>query len=711
MKKLIFLAAGMICAAFIWSCSEEYKGSMPDNNSPVLHIYDTTDSTSSKRTKIKWYGNDIDGMKMKYYYIVTTDTTLNETEVFEKLPLDVNELKKWNVTGETYAFVSLPYYNFNSDTMFVDLRDYGNVVTVTGDTVHVTFRAVFSKFFVLGIDEEGTRTPVRSKIFKRTNIKPKHPMVYSKKLGINGFEKYWMTVGPDSAQLVLPEETAYWKAFDFKWMGDDPDGSDVGLEFRWELHELRQPHKPDTLVTGTFQTEWNGTDSVKIPYWSSACLSKTLSKEIYYHNPNGRYSFRVWVRDDAFEESEHNATVNFEVFASKLTRGILYIDDTDPSLYPPPGYTMWMGNPDNSLTKPYYEELIESCGYRKEGDMSVDSTMWYRSAVFERTMEENGKTYYSPDIRELTKYRLVIISSDDRSNFYGVNFMGEAGYAGYRIALKNYLDVGGKVFLAGPSVLLGQYFEMTPSQLPVNKYQAPFRQYFERDIFDGVENAGGAASATNTEVRMFFNNYFGIYFMNFPEQKTYYTIPGTNDAQYLTDHYLADNYDFIGCYLYGHIKDIPVEKLRIDSVKVNKAWFDSPPGSGGRIRQHALKDRGTVFTGVPTFETYKGEIVFGYMSLYDLPAADYDPDIVFDFPWESPSDTLKHSLKLMNRVTGEVAGKVLKRSGSVAARYIADNDLFRTAFFTMPLYFMDNSDGQVNSMFKAMIEWFEIKDK
>jgi hypothetical protein len=675
----------------IYACSSDYKGTDPGNSSPVVYLYDTTDSTSSKKTTIKWYGNDTDGIKLKYFYTVTTDTFINEASALNILPLE-----KWTSTFETYANVSMPYYNYNADTCFMDLRDYGEFVTETGDTVHVTFKAVYSKFFVAGMDEAGRMTPVKSKIFKRTNVRPKHPMVYSDKLGVNGFDKYWITVGTDSAQLIMPEPNEFWKEIDFKWMGEDPDGSDVELEFKWNLLELREPLKPDTLISSRD--------------WSRENLSASFSGTIYNNNKNGRYSFRVWVRDDAYEQSEYNSTINFEVFAPTFDKGILFIDDTDPTLYPPPAYSQWMGNPEAAKVTEFYKGMLEYSGYKPGGDNSVDSLHWYKIARFEKKVSESGRTYYSPNIRELIKYRLVILSSEDRSTYNGINFNGETGYAGYRIALKNYLDVGGKVFIVGPSVLQGEKYNQIPSQLPVNMYKKPYRQIFEKDIQDNV-NVNVADPATNTDLRIFFSQYFGIEFMDFPEYKTYYTIPGTDSTQFCADHYMADNYDFIGAELYDHVPDIPVNALRIDSTKVNKTWLNSPPGSGGRIRQHALKDRGTVFTGVPVLEAYKGEILYSYRSIYDLPRLSYNQNYTFDYPWENEADTLKHSLVLTNRVTGETAGQVLERSGSVAIRYIEENELFRTAFFTMPLYFMDNSKNQVSEMFKAMIDWFKLEKK
>ena len=65
---------------------------------------------------------------------------------------------------------------------------------------------------------------------------------------------------------------------------------------------------------------------------------------------------------------------------------------------------------------------------------------------------------YDPSIRDLTRYKLVVIASDDRSNIRGVDFAGEPPYTGYNQYLSQYLDVKGNVFILGNSVLMGKIY-------------------------------------------------------------------------------------------------------------------------------------------------------------------------------------------------------------------------------------------------------------
>jgi hypothetical protein len=687
MKKLLLLFALSVVSLQFFSCTD-YEGSDPVNSEPIINVYDTSDIISNKKTKIQWYGNDIDGANLTYFYTVTTDITLDASNVLSTIP---ESSGLWNQTTKTFAYISMPYGPFPTTT-----------TPVYADSTTYDIKVVPSRFFVFGVDENGARTKIVQKDFIRTNKRPKHPMVYSTKLGLNGFEEYWMTVGPDSAQMVLEKQTEFWKPFDFKWMGEDPDGPDVDLEFKWELWERTNPPK---LVKAS-----NG--------WSVNYLSVNFSKDIYDNNRQGKYSFKVYVRDDAFEESLNHATVNFEVFAPELNKGILVIDDTDADLFPPPSLNE-MGNPDGSKVRDFYAGILEEAGYKPEGQ-ATDSLHLYRIKKFTAGIDTMGYEYYfwdddsdpstpevldsllltrgvyKPDVRDLSSYRLVIILSDDRSNSKGVDFAGTPPFTGYNTYLSSYLDVGGNLMVAGNCVLMGKFYS-SPPQLPVIEYKEPYRY-----VFDGYTVAGQNLGA-NTE--LFFNKYFGIYSMTFPEQKTYYTqITGTNTTQYRTDHFLADNYDFVGAEKYSHVSDAAFVELRIDSAKANGAFYNVP-GTGGRIRAHALKDNGTVFTGIPTIECYKGEVLYKYKSIYDLTPKDanYSYEI-------NGEDTLKHYLWNFNKVTNEVHSPVLRRSGTVATRYISPGSSFKTAFFTIPLYFFDDTNGDVSKMFKAMVEWFDINN-
>jgi|GEM_PF-2092307 len=649
-RKLQFLIAIIVFIQF-FSCSTDYDGQTAVNQDPILNIYDTSDITSSKKTKIQWYANDNDGIKTKYYYTVTTDTTLTESNV--KTALNVGSLDSdgkpfWTQTENTYAYVALPYRAYHSEVAFMDTTTY------EVDTLAVPTKAVFSKFFVFGVDENGKETLMQSKLFKRTNKKPKFPMVFSKKLDLKGYDQYWMTVGADSSQMVLEKETSFWKRFDFKWMGEDPDGQDVELEFRWELLERRRGDNGDDTYIKKVAESITILDNGDTIRWSVNNLSAYFDKVIKDNNDQGQYAFKVWVRDDAFEESENHATINFEVFAPELNKGILLINDTDPDLYPPPD-ALTMGNPDGTITNAFYESLLEYSGFEKYA-IGGDSLNSYTIKTFSKGTEFVGWEYiwtddddnpgtpnvitdstevyrgvYDPGLREISKYKLVIIASDDRDDKDAVDFRAEPPYTGYHRLLASYLDVGGNVFLMGNSVVLGKFYS---NGIPINGYAPPFKTIYYED--------GDEASVSFDDL---MSKYFGIYSITFPEQKTYYTVPGTSQTQYCTDSYNANNYDFVGTTVYDHISSTEnILPLKIDNQKVNDYWFNVGPtvSQQNRIRAHALKENGTVFTGVPILQSFKGEVVYKYESIFDLDELDYNDD---DYSYDlDGTDTLKHYL-------------------------------------------------------------------
>ncbi len=712
MKKIILLLAFVSASLQFFSCSTDYSGSEPENMVPIINIYDTSDITSSKKTKVQWYGNDADGTKMTYYYSVTTDTTLTKDDVLTAMPLggvSTDGRDFWTSTDKTYAYVSMPYGAYPDSTTNVFWID--TVYTDPTIVEPILFKAVFSKFFVIGKDENGAYTDMTEKLFRRTNRIPKHPMVFSSKLGVNGYDKYWMTVGPDSAQMILPETTSFWKPIDFKWMGEDPDGTDVDLEFRWELWE-RNTSIGDSLV-------------MKTASWSMVNLSANFDDEIYNNDKQGKYSFRVFVRDDAFEESDNHATVNFEVYAPKMDKGILFINDTDPILSTNPSYLYFQGNPDGQAATDFYKQLLEDVGFTETDTdpfkrvafekftVQYDTAWTYTTNVVGEdtivTVDSTITNFYSPNIRKLSEYRLVVIASDDRNNERGVDFNGNADNLGYSDYLARYLDVGGKVFLVGSSVMMKNY----PYNMEASDYIAPVRQVFD------------PYAPTMTQVsnltKTFFRDYFGIYSMTFPETKTWFcqalwNLGSNGQAQTPVDYYFQDNYDFIGVTPYEHISDPKITAMGIDSTKVNDCWVNyyQQLGPFNVLMTMSLKENGSVLTGIPTMEAFKGETVYKYKSIYDLPKTTEDPDIVYD---TDENGTTNHSLKYIDPLLtdGDNSGYITRRSGSIATRYISEGDIYRTAFFSFPLYFMDNRDkdsdgvGDMTGMFNSMIDWFDLE--
>ncbi|MDA3837444.1 MAG: GPI anchored serine-threonine rich family protein [Candidatus Delongbacteria bacterium] len=606
---------------------------------PLVYLYDTSDIISNAEYKVQWYGNSNDSTNLNYFYCITTDTTMTNTQAETALA------GLWDETVNNYADVSFPMVQLNSSELFIDSTTYIDTV----EAIEVTRKVVFSKFFIYGVDEFGAVSEVNSKIFGRTNQRPKYPMVTSSEFDINGYDEYWFTIGPDSAALVLPDATDFWDPIGFRWMSEDPDGYDVKLEFKWELWAL----------------DGIGTDIEIISQssgWADTYRSKSFSDVIYNYSAEGKFSFRVWVRDDALEEAENHATVNFETFAPTFEKGILLVDDTNTRVMG--SYLVYEGNPDKDLVNTLYDELLQNSGYSIDSaNPLTDYDYW--------NVESQG----SPSLRTLGEYRLVIIQSEDRQK--SISYLDPWG------TLEDYLNVGGKVFLVGSSNLLIE-------DLKIDRYKEPIRVVFE-DFND-------SSQPFNEGIMEFFYTYFGIYSYTHPESKTFWSQSMYESGNPVLlgvipeDYCYTDNYGFVGVIPYGHITDPNFADLNIDSIVVNTYWVDADAPLSTTV-DLALKNNGSVFTGIPSFEAFKGEVVYQYKSVYD-------DDTYTDFrEWTNPN--LADSLNL--------SGPVTTRDGAVLTRCIADNDQYRTAMCTLPLIFMDNSDESVSNMFKAMIDWFDLE--
>ncbi|MCK4979302.1 MAG: hypothetical protein KAS62_02845, partial [Candidatus Delongbacteria bacterium] len=612
MKKIMLVFIVLFASMLFFSCSGDYDGSMPENSKPKMMIYDTSDDISNKKTRVQWYGNDQDGTRMTYFYCLTTDTLLEDSAAATTLA------GLWRQTSDSYVDVSMPFAPFPLLTtpMFMDTTTYID----TTEAIEVQREIVFSKFFLFGVDEEGGETSIVSKVFGRTNKVPKHPMVNSRKLDVNGFDQYWFTIGPDSATMILQHATSFWEPLDFRWMGEDPDGPEVDLEFKWELWALDGTGADIEIVT-----ESAG--------WSMSYLSVQFSETIYSYNDGGRYSFRVWVRDDALEESEEHATVNFEVFTPQLNKGILYLDDTDDDKFNSTEYLKNTGNPDGAEVNAMYEQFLVEAGYFPDYDDDPNDSLRliHDYDVFEFTAPAPG-ALYQPSLKILSKYRLVIIASEDRTQSTGIS------YASYKAQLIDYMNIGGKVMVIGHTSLL-------LNDLYVNSYEEPVRDVLSNAIY------------LNGDMSTFFYDYFGVYSYSTGESKTHF-VPDMYAIGHLlnpSDFYLTENYDFIGVTKYDHITDDGIGALKVDSAQVNKFWKEYVTDLGpftDVVFELALKENGTVLTGIPAFEAFKGEIVLKYESIYDLPfevgsdSTTVDPGgVIHALDWYNPAADATDNLK------------------------------------------------------------------
>jgi len=518
MKKLIIVSLmTVITMILLVSCETEYDGPDPVNQSVTIGFYQTTDTISNQTTRVSWYANDPDGYNLRFKYLVTSDLTLDNNTC---LTAQLSDDEQWLETDVQFADVSFPfigdsYFHVTDlDTMIINLDSLGIPIdTVFIDTT-IFVERLDSKFFLYALDENNDSTSVVSKRFTRENRKPDSPMLKSTKLDVQDIEENHFII--DDPILILEAPTSNWSEVDFRWQGRDPDGQDVDLEFRWELYAeiiLTDTTSRDTLLEAS-----NG--------WSGSYLTASFSSTIKYYADNAdslknNYKFVVRVRDDALEESAEPTIVEFLGFVPVFKKSILVIDDTDDGEFNP---EKRRGNPDGLVVDAKYESLLNSAGYQENlpNDDQFDYDVWH-------VAEGQGL----PLLVDLTNYRLIILHSEDRKNAGGINFVN------YASEMSQYLDVGGKLFSIGNSILI-------EGELASNNYAIPAKKEVYVDYLTDD----------------FFYKYLGLF--SYTEGEHYQRNTGWDKPGY-------QNYDFIGADPFDHTLDT-LYSMRLDTAIVNDYW-------------------------------------------------------------------------------------------------------------------------------------------
>lgn len=692
-KNKLFILLGLLI--ILAACSlDDITGDESVSEQPILEIYDTPQVFSNKVTRVEWTGVDGDNVNITYMYVVSTDTTLSTDEnadnyVLNKLPLDSTYLEQvsetetverslWSTTTNKYANISFPFDNKNADHHSKINQEY--TITVD-DTLEFTESLVFVKswFYLIAEDETGKMSAVKSKEFFRSNQLPEIAYFRSEKLDMRGFKIY--NYKAKNPALLLEKETEFWKPIEFNWIGNDPDsepGNIVELSYKYKLYETTGGSKE--LF---YESAW-------IPNISKV----QLDDELWNQNRRGDYRFELFVKDDAEKIGKDSIVATFSVFPPEFEKGILFLDDTDYDLtYNSATNTGKLGTPDSLSVATRYKSLFADLGYTesatdplKKFDYKVitdiveiyQDTVWtftYNQGVIDTSYQVLDKKRYV-SIDDITDYRMVIIASEDRSVQKGID------YNDFGNNLIQYLNVGGKLMFIGNSILLDG------TELGESNFQEPKVMYF------GEDDKG-----------KLFKNYFSL--------NAYIT---GETYQKIVKNYGVYNYDFIGAKaLFPGLKP-----LKLDYTKTEQFWA---PDSPSVIEAAGLKENNSVYSGIAALMTNKAENFYGYKSIYDLPVyARNQHDDADSLVYEVvDSDTLVHDLNWVakNPITGVVSaqGKVVQRTGSVGARHTGwgkddeGNDvvLFKTAFLTMPLVFIDNSDNELSDLFEWLIDWYDLE--
>jgi hypothetical protein len=302
----------MTIIAMFMSCSTDYSGTEPKDEKPDVSIDSSGTLVTFYPVKVSWsatMGNETD---LDFLYCVTTDTTVTNQEARTMLSAE-----KWVVTKNKYAVISFPAVPYNSDSIFY----------------HVATKIPYSRLFVYARNSVGTISPVVSRLFLRSNNKPEIETASSEILDFDWnlpdfYEEYYAS----GKKILFSADDPRRTDLEISWTSSDPDSA-YSLEFKCEIFEN--------------DLEKNN------PLWSqdwAAGTSILINDDVFMNRPYGWYSLVLSIRDDALEEAENSFRMSFEVVSPMFDKGILFLDDTDPSLNPTASYLI-NGNPDAALTR------------------------------------------------------------------------------------------------------------------------------------------------------------------------------------------------------------------------------------------------------------------------------------------------------------------------------------------------------------------------
>ena len=638
MAKLKNMIIILFALLFISGCETEPKGDIIGNMVPDLDFSSYNPALkyrTNKRTRINWSSNDIDGIKTKYYWSISADSSVNSGNVLN------NSSIVWNMTDKMYADVAFPFEGSVKDTL-VNQTNNSKIIYVK------------SRIFLYSVDENGNRSKVISREYWRTNTRPKRPIVQCPAFlwdpqNNYSYQDYQITKIP---RMFLAAKTDYWNPVLFRWSSEDSDsemGDKVVLKYRWILKKY-QPLS-QTQIDSLMENKNNAVDRYPADSvsgsgnWDENVVNVELSKQVFDAGV-GYFKLIVKVLDDGNQESEKPCVSVFEAFRPVFDKGILLIDVSTANN----ATQLIRGNPDKAEIVQFQKNMLQYCGYTESSQPGL-----------------NNFSYHDGDqifLKKMSEYRMVYVYSDTRkdnpSDQINSKLEGSLG-----LNLITYLKMGGKVFITGQNMLY-------QPNLTVTTYTDPQRLVLPGTL---LKDYIGLATITSGE--------------------TFEARPNPN----------YKNYDFIGAVNYTHTPDL--KAMTIDSVRINKYYKDYTYNSttGKITKDWTMKGNGRFYPGITTLSVSKGEIIFGYKSVWQDPVMSQDPNLVLAGGWYDGLD-ISDSIPKFNCINRNVFDGVASNS-ALGTRYIPDDDLYRVAVINLPLSFMDNSNNAVYDNVKAMINWFE----
>lgn len=592
------------------------------------------------------------------------DINLSPEVEFANIPAD----------GDTFSFAPVVYWKGRDADGFVEKFMYADIVDptaianplyfidfipedawveteATSDTVFLlTESGEITKhiFYLKCIDDLGEESEVIYRTFNRSNHAPNVPEI-----------KWWASADEEFANEIFLEDTLYtldkitesWTGLGFAWKSSDPDDRDlftIPLEYKYYLEKV--PH--DTI-------------------WEWVSLDWSRKQELqFYGLETGHYTFSVWVRDDGFEQSVRPATATFDVYEPTFGEDILLLNTTLEDSNGREGFGDVV--PGTQIGE-FYQELLAK----------------YPSSTYINFPADGVDARYKSF---LGRFKLIIWCDENRSY---LNYLLED-------ALTDYIDIGGRLWMTG-TYLQNKALVIRDVLNQLNtSFSQPQAQYRSGPAVDFMGSNTAVddlpdLSVDSTRTVDAYQRFYGSNWMPYPFLPGVDILAGQTGAE--TVYYYRSFTDTLSGDV---INDTAVVRLYADTI-----YF--PPTPQACI---VRLPRNRIFSVSRVHNASRG--VAGEVVNVTNNAMRLGNDVYaiakISYPWGEPwsvEDTIVVDYKYQPysefhlRPVGvrfERLSSQLEGSGR-RVRY-------RIALFTFPLYFMDNSNGEVTDMFDSMLRWF-----
>jgi hypothetical protein len=542
------------------------------------------------------------------------------------------------------------------DTTAMNARIY--LLTESGDTTeHVVF--------IKAVDNQGRESEnLEFKTFFRSNNPPNNPTIKPLE---EADTEYSQSYDVEDTLFCLDEVTPLWHGISFNWRSDDPDDMElyqIPLEYSYYL--VKTPG--DTL--------WDNSN----PNWSETTQIQLFGLE------TGSYVFSVWVRDDGLTISAEPATIQFKTVKPSFEHHILVVDETVQS-------GVWEASGEN--IDAFYEELLASIEGTLENDNFIMDGVDVR---FLDNSNSAGDIKFAPiPYSIIGQYKLVMIYAEDHTTANATDYIPNRN-----AVLADYLDVGGRLWYIGRRVLGGEFGFSDGLNVPVDGFA---NNYLQIETGFASNRQAITQSAEFIGAIPVIPQEFQDLVID-PERVSEIQdmIPDTT-ALMEVDWYTRSD-EAVTLYTFN--------SKTADTVVTNPYVY----GDDATVLLGATQERCTL---VPTnpglLDVYRVEnVTKGALGTVE----GFSPDTIWvsyqSEPWND-SDSLSVDYKYdpiseMHlkpvAIRYEAQPRVLTtiELGGVTISYYTYTLGYRTSVFGFPLYFMDNSDGQVEEVARSMLNWF-----